>query len=266
MDITTRKVLVTFESVAAAAAALAESAQRPTVRAIMATLGGGSPNTILPHLRAWQAARPSIKTADVSIDPRIAGILAEQIAATVAQATLAAEARATDLEADAEVVADAGRLAEARADELAGEVNRVQTENQQLTGRLDALTNEIEKLKQESAAAIANARADTQREREAAELSRQSLVRAELRLESMPALQQQLVQLREQLDATQIARTTAEQDAAVAKAEKLAAERQAEDFRGRWTAADQREIQLREQLEAMRSAHINADLSLEPGV
>lgn len=255
MDATPRKPLVTFESVAAAAESLTAGGQRPSVRSIIAVLGGGSPNAVLPQLQAWKAARPSVKADEVTIDPRISAIMAEQITATVLNATRAAEARASDLEADAEAVAEAGRQAEARVEELTNELTRVKTENQQLTGRLDALTHEIEQLKKESAAAIAESRADAQREREAAELARQALARAELRLESMPALETQLTELRAQLETERSARTVAEKNAAVAQAEKLAAERQAEDFRSRWTMADQREGQLRTELAERQTAH-----------
>lgn len=225
---TRKQALVTFESVAAAAESLASGGQRPSVRAVIAVLGGGSPNAVLPHLQAWKAARPTVKAADVTIDPRIASILAEQIGAAVTDATRAAEARAADLEADAEAVAEAGRLAEARADELAAELGRVQTENQQLTGRVATLAEEVDQVKKDAAAAIAEARADTQRERDAAEQARQSLARAELRLESLPALEAQLVELRGQLDAERKARTEAEKVAAVAQAERNAALRQVE--------------------------------------
>lgn len=257
MEITStqRKPLVTFESVAAAAESLTAGGQRPSVRSIIAVLGGGSPNAVLRQFHAWKAARPSIKAAEVTIDPRIAAILAEQITATVADATRAAEARASDLEADAETVAEAGSQAEARAEELASELVRVQTENQQLTGRLDALTHEIEQLKKESAAAIGEARTDAQRERDAAELARQALARAELRLESMPALEAQLAELRTNLETERSNRTSAEKFAAVTQAEKQSAERLAEDYRARLVIADQRESQSRIEQAERQTAH-----------
>ncbi len=243
-----KKTLVSYESVAAAAESLAAGGQRPSVRAIIAVLGGGSPNAVLPHLQAWKAARPSVKAADVTIDPRIAAILAEQIIAAVTDATRTAEARAADLEADAEAVAEAGRLAEARAEELADELAQVQADNQQLVGQVDAMQREFEQVKKEAAAVVAEARTDAQRERDAAEQARQALARAELRLEAVPALEQQLADLRAQLEAERKARTDAEKAGAVAVAQKEAAERQADEYRTRNAAAEQREIQLRTDL------------------
>lgn len=228
MEPTRKQPLVTFESVAAAAESLAAAGQRPSVRAVQGVLGGGSPNAVLPHLQAWKAARPAVKAADVTIDPRIAAILAEQISTAVVDATRAAEARAADLEADSEAVAEAGRQAEAHVEELTAELARVQNENQQLTGRVAALTDEVDQVKQDAAAAIGEARADAQREREAAEQARQALARAELRLEGLPALEAQVRELREQLEAEHRARNDAEKAAAVAVAERNAAARQVE--------------------------------------
>jgi hypothetical protein len=95
---------------------------------------------------------------------------------------------------------------------------------------------------------VTEARADAQRERDAAEQARQALARAELRLEAVPALEQQLTDLRAQLEAERLARTDAEKAGAVAVAQKEAAERQADEYRSRNTAAEQREIQLRTEL------------------
>lgn len=226
---TVRKV--TFESVVAAAESLISTGQRPSVRAVIASMGGGSPNAVLPHLQAWKAARPSVKTADVALDPRIIAILSEQITSVVVDATRAAEARAADLEADAEAVADAGRLAEARADELAGELVNLQSENQQQAGKLEMLANEIDQVKKETATAVADARADALREREAGEQVRQTLARAELRLESLPGMEAQLAELRGQLNTERELRTAAEKYAAVAVAEQHAAERRANDLK-----------------------------------
>ncbi|CAJ0807836.1 hypothetical protein R77560_04633 [Ralstonia thomasii] len=228
MEIVRKQPLVTYESVSAAAESLANGGQRPSVRAVLGVLGGGSPNAVLPFLQVWKAARPAIKAADVTIDPRIASILAEQISVAVADATRAAEARAADLESDAEAVAEAGRAAEARAEELAAELARVQSENQQLTGRVSALVEEMDQVKKDAAAAITEARADTHREREAAEQARQALARAELRLESMPALEAQVRDLRSQVETEHRARNAAEKAAAVAEAERNAAVRHAE--------------------------------------
>lgn len=69
--------LVTFESVAAAAEAISKDGGRPSVRAVIAQLGGGSPNTVLPMLNEWKAGRVAVRSADIELDPRIGQIVAE---------------------------------------------------------------------------------------------------------------------------------------------------------------------------------------------
>lgn len=222
---------VTFEAVAAAAEALSDAGKKASVRNVKDALGGGSPNAILPHLQAWKAGRPGVRVADVALDGRIFTILSEQITTAVVDATKAAEARAGDLEADLEAVAEAGRLAETRAAELADDLAHCQADQQQQAGRLDALTAEMERLKLDAATTVAEARADAARERAAGEQVRQALVRAELRLEAVPGMESALVDLRGQLDNERTARVDAEKAAAVAVAERHAAETRASDLR-----------------------------------
>lgn len=246
---------VTFEAVAAAAEALSDAGKKASVRNVKDALGGGSPNAILPHLQAWKAGRPGVRVADVALDGRIVTILSEQITAAVVDATKAAEARAGDLEADLEAVAEAGRLAETRAAELADELAHSQSDQQQQAGRLDALAEELERLKLDAAAAVAEARADAAREREAGEQVRQALVRAELRLEAVPGMESALVDLRGQLDAERTARVEAEKAAAVAVAERHAAETRAGDLR---ESLEHARSELRSQVTQLTTAQAEA--------
>ena len=47
--------VVTHETVAQAAEALVAEGKRPSVRAVITALGGGSPNSVLLHLNRWKA-------------------------------------------------------------------------------------------------------------------------------------------------------------------------------------------------------------------
>lgn len=254
MDVS-RKSLVTYESVASAADLLVSTGKSASVRAVIAVLGGGSNSAVLTHLQTWKAAQPSIKAVEVAIDPRIAAIMGEQIAVTVAEATRVIELRASELEEDLKAVAESGRVAEAWAEELSAELVRVRTENQQLIGKAEALGLEIQQLKIESSVAISEARADAKREREVAELTRQALARAELRLEAVPTLESQLVEARSMLEIERVSRAKAEKEAAVALAEKGSAERHGEECRARGALAEQRESQLRTELAERQATH-----------
>lgn len=184
--------LVTYDSVATAAETLASANMRPSIRGVIGALGGGSPNAVLAHLNAWKAARPSVKASEVTVDPRIAAIIGEQIRIAVGEATRAAESRAADAAADSEVVADAGRRSERQIEELAGALSGSRDECQQLMGRLEMLTQEFEKSKREASGSIAVVRAEAEasivaasanaaHERTAAEAALQAVARAELR-------------------------------------------------------------------------------------
>lgn len=228
----TRKAqLVTFDAVAASAESLVASGQRPTVRAVIAQLGGGSPNAVLPHLQAWKGKQTNARVATIELDPRIAAIVAEQIRAAVAAATAAADDRTAELEADAQAVAEAGRMAEERAVELAAELQHVQAECEQLKGRLAALTDEGERARRESAAAAAQANADASTLRGAAEEAREKLARAELRLERLPSLEAMLERVQAELDAERASRVNAEKALAVAEAQRDGALDEADDAR-----------------------------------
>lgn len=118
--------LVTTESVATAAAALAAAGQKVTVRAVIASLGGGSPNAILPLLQKWKSSRPSERNAQIELDPRIAQIVAEQITRAVAEASRDADDRAAQAEDDARIAAEAGQAAEQHAEQLRAQLARAE--------------------------------------------------------------------------------------------------------------------------------------------
>ena len=242
MENSTRKPLVTYESVTAVADALASQAQRPTVRAVIAALGGGSPNSVLPHLNAWKGSRPSVKAHDIVLDPRVSAIVAEQIRSAVFDATASIEARAADSVTDAEAVAEAGRAAERRIEELIEEVASVGAENHRLAGRLETLAHEYEQSKRDcltmaatvretADVAVTKAHELAARERQAAEFALQSLAKAELRLEGLPALESNVARLSNLVDQERGVRAVAECKAAVAIAERQAAQQRADELR-----------------------------------
>lgn len=240
--------LVTFDSVAAAAEQLQTSSQRVSVRSVIAVLGGGSPNDVLPHLRAWKAGRPVVQAADLTLDPRIAALVAEQITSAVADATKTAEQRAADALDDAEAVAEAGRAAEKAATELAAKLTDAEADNQQLVGQIDQLTRDVEQIRAEAGSQVKEAKDIAERERQAAETARQALARAELRLEAVPPLEKQVEALRAQLDAERIARTEAEKAAAVATAER-------DQHSAALVRSEQREVELRRELAELQVKH-----------
>ena len=188
--------IVTFESVAAAAESISRDGGRPSVRAVIAQLGGGSPNAVLPFLNEWKAGRPSLKNADIELDPRIGQIVAELVHKASEQAARTAEEKASDVQADAEAIAEAGRELESRAQSLEGQL----TESQQMIAAKERALEDVQaaaaiqaKNAEEKATALQNQLAE---ERTRADQAVQSVAKAEVRLELIPGLQSEVERLK----------------------------------------------------------------------
>lgn len=188
--------LVNFEAVAAAAEAISKEGGKPSVRSVIAHLGGGSPNTVLPLLNEWKAGRVAVRSTDIELDPRIGQIIGELVKSASEQAARAAEERAADVQADAETVAEAGREAE----------SRVQALEIQLAEAQHAIVVKERALEDAQAAAGIEAKNAQERinalqgqlgeERTRADLAVQAVAKAEVRLELIPGLQAEVERLK----------------------------------------------------------------------
>ena len=188
--------LVNFEAVAAAAEAISKEGGKPSVRSVIAQLGGGSPNTVLPMLNEWKAGRVAVRSTDIELDPRIGQIIGELVKSASEQAAKAAEARAADVQADAETVAEAGREAE----------SQVQALESQLVEAQQIIVVKERALEDAQAAAGIEAKNAQERinalqgqlgeERTRADLAVQAVAKAEVRLELIPGLQAEVERLK----------------------------------------------------------------------
>lgn len=223
------KSLVTYEAVAAACEAIAVSGSRPSVRSIIAHLGGGSPNSVLDYQRQWKAGRPVVKATDIQIDPRIGQIIAEQISAAVTTSRGDIEGQLFEAEQDAEIVSKAGKEAEERVTALESELELAKAQIQSQVGQIDHLKTAAEQVKTDaaeqvkiaearSAAAVLKAEEETLRERSAAEVTRMALAKAELRLEAMPRIEAEIATVRAELLLAQKQAAEQHEAAAVATA------------------------------------------------
>lgn len=226
---TTPKSLVTYEAVAAACEAITVSGSRPSVRSIIAHLGGGSPNSVLDYQRQWKAGRPVVKATDIQIDPRIGQIIAEQISAAVTTSRADIEGQLFEAEQDAEIVSKAGKEAEERVTALESELELAKAQIQSQVAQIDHLKAAAEQVKTDaaeqvknaearSAAAVLKAEEETLRERAAAEVTRMTLAKAELRLDVMPIIEAEIATARAELLLAQKQATEQHEAAAVATA------------------------------------------------
>jgi chromosome segregation ATPase len=187
--------LVSFESVAAAAESLVKDGGKASVRAVIAVLGGGSPNSVLPLLNEWKAGRVAVRSTDVVLDPRFTALLAEQITTARVEAAKTAEEKAADVQADAEAVAEAGREAEARATELELALEQAQGEVSNKARALEDLALERSRDQQTALETIGNLKVQIDGERERADVAVRKVAEDKVRLEALPKLEAEVQRL-----------------------------------------------------------------------
>ena len=219
--------LVTFDSVAEAAQSLVDAGSKASVRAVIAALGGGSPNAVLPLLNEWKAGRPRVTAADIALDPRIAGLIAEQISNASAQAAKVAEEKAADIQADAEAIAEAGREAEAKAAALELALAEAQAEIATRGRAFEDLETDRARDVRDAQEKITTLQAQIAGERQRADEAVQTVAKDEVRLQAIPKLEAEVQRLAQ-----------AGQNAAVLDAKLVDALAVIEDLRQRLAASE----------------------------
>jgi chromosome segregation ATPase len=219
--------LVSFESVAAAAESLVAEGNKASVRAVIAVLGGGSPNSVLPLLNEWKSGRVAVRSTDVVLDPRFTALLAEQITTARVEAAKTAEEKAADVQADAEAVAEAGREAEAKAAQLEQALEQAQGEIMGKARALEDLAVERERDAEIAQDKINTLQIQLQSERQRADEAVQTVAKDEVRLQAIPKLEADVQRL-----------AAFEQSSAVLNAKLEDAQGLIEDLRQRLAAAD----------------------------
>ena len=202
-----REATITYDQVAAIANGMKAAGEKPSPREIRLRHGSGSLGTIHKLLQQWDAT--SVRQAEVSL--ALSPALQRAIQEFVDQQRNAARS-------ELEVALSSAR---ATADDLA-------SENERLTRGIEATEGVLAELKAEThtlagrveqlEADLSATKQDAEMANRAAEGARTELAKAELRLEAMPALEQEMARLRQALDAERKIRTDAEREAATAEA------------------------------------------------
>jgi len=266
--------IVNFESVAAAAEALQSAGQRASVRAVIAALGGGSPNSVLKLLGEWKAGRPVVRVADTELDPRITDAIKGQMQRVAEQAAQAAEERAGALDEDLQALAEAQASAEQQIAALTAERDTAQAQAADFVEQLKEAQAEGQRNQDQAVQALAALRQELAGERARLEAAAAELTRAQVRLEAVPGLQADIERLRVTLRADaeqsaqaladcQQARQAAEQSAAVFGARLEAAERRAAEADARTTKADARADAMAHDLAGVNAALQASQVRLE---
>lgn len=253
--------LVTYESVAGAAEAIRQAGGTPSVRGVKSHLGGGSPNAIAPLLKEWWAGRPLVRASDIELDPRISQLIVEQVQKAASVAARAAEERAATVQEDADAVAEAGREAEAEAGRLTIALETAQAETARIAAELERMREQSERDNKAGAEREAILSAKAQEERARGDLLASQLSKAEVRLEEVPRLHQEVERLRASLAEAQAGRQKAEQLAAVHAAQFESADRRAADLEAREKAAIARAMEAEKAAQQAQQAEKNAQIA-----
>ena len=202
-----REASITQEQVNAAADKIRATGAKPAARTVRDVLGTGSMATVLKFLQVWQAGQVQPATHDVTLPPALTRGLVDFIGQEVAQAKAGLEADlATAQQAAADLIAESERQA-ATIEAQEADIEEAGRHRAELIGKL----GQVE-------ADMAAARAETGRERLAAEAARTELAKAQLRLEAVPRIESDVDRLRGELEAERLARTEADRLAAVSTA------------------------------------------------
>lgn len=211
-----REASITYAEVAAAADSIKAAGGKPNQRNIRDQLGRGSYGTIVKLLRQYEDSnRPPAEPA-LALSAPVQKVIAEFMDQQVAGARAKLEAQLVEAQQSIDDLA----AENIRQGEMIAQLEEGSEESRKCKASLEG---KIEQLESD----LAVAREEAMRERALAEEARVELAKAQLRLESMPRLQTELQEIRDQLKEIDSRREKAEQAAAVAKAEKEAAHREA---------------------------------------
>lgn len=240
MNNNTKQTIATFDAVAAACEAIEADGGRVSVRAVMAHLGGGSPNAVTKHLRDWREKKPLIEARKaITIDPRLNNLIAELIERAATDARSDADAERIAAVEDYELLATTGRQLEQITEQQAEQLAAASEREQHDAGVIEQLRADAEKIRADAAAAIAAAKAEAaevaakalaeaQAERaKNDDLGRQlgaSQTRGDALAAKVDELMKQVAELTTKLDAERTGRVTAEKALAVAEANNKALE------------------------------------------
>lgn len=246
--------VITQDSVYAAAEALEARGLRVSVRAIRDHLGGGSPNLITPLLASWRAKRPQVAQAAIQLDPRIGQLIAEQVQVAAGEAARRADERASEAEDTLQLCQQENAELTAELMDATSALEDVRAQREQQAGTISELREDLVRTRKEALEEIEAADAKADREREAAELARTALAKAELRLEALPRLEAEIERLRVALETAQAGKQAAEQQAAVLAAQEAAASARVDDLASRLEIAEKRAQEAAQEAKAQAAA------------
>ena len=211
--------LVNYENVVAAAEALIADGQKASVRKVIDRLGGGSPNAVLKFLGEYKAGRPVIRLNDVDLDPAIVSAIKRQMQTVAADATTAAEERASSLNDDLQTLAETSQAAEQQIEQLTADLAAANEQVQALATAKSMIEDKASRENELAQAKIAELTKDLHDERQRSAGAQIELGKLQAMADAVPGLEAQVERLQGELKAEGAGRAAAEQRAAVADAQ-----------------------------------------------
>lgn len=201
-----REASITYDQVAAIAANIKAAGRRPSPRQIREHHGSGSLGTIHRLFQQWEIGQAQPERT-LALPPQLQRAILDFIAQELTAAGADLEARLSDAQTAAnDLAAENERLAR-NIQALDESLADLRGENASLTGRIEQLEADLVSVQGQAA-----------EERQAAEAARTELAKAQVRLESLPAIEQENERLRRSVNTERTARTDAERLAATAEA------------------------------------------------
>jgi colicin import membrane protein len=238
-----RESYITFEQVASTADALNAAGTKISSRAIREVLGSGSMATICKYMAQWQSRQvKQTQAVDDTLDPAISRSINGYLASKVKDATAAVTTSLTDLQAEAATIIAENERQAADLETQAAELAEAARQLGEKVGRIAQLEADAARMASELNA-----------ERAATAAARIELAKAELKLEAMPKIENELQAARAELTSTLAACADLHEAAAVANANRSAAE----------AAVNALKEQLTEQKQAAAAALNDAKKSAE---
>lgn len=202
-----REPTITQAEVNAAADALRAGGIKPTLRAVRDKMGGrGSNATVLRLMQVWRNAQVEQPEAPIVFPAALQRALVDFIGQEVSRGKANIEAELVEAQQQvADLIAESERLTR-DLDAANDYAEKTLRERDEIRGR-----------REQTEADLAECRNLLDEARTIAESERTERAKAELRLEAMPRLEDEIKSLRTTLDAERAAKVAAEQSAAVSK-------------------------------------------------
>jgi chromosome segregation ATPase len=197
------RIGISYEQVAQAADTLVSIGQKPTISAIRAELGTGSPNTIIVHLNKWRDSQPVKQKQVRSLPETLVNTLNTILEQAEAQARAEIEAKLIEMKQEVDTLIDAMEALEAVNEQLEAEIRQANEDKDKAIknsvaheATITALKLQIEQMaKEHGAYKFEQAKAMGKLTQEADRL-RVELAKAQIKIESATKLETEASTLR----------------------------------------------------------------------